>query len=494
VWITLWRWIRSNSLLILITIVLVALPIGLSFFVLYKSNFVNSSLALVAHLGTLIVSTLPAIVLLKNLIRSGEIWLKEARLALKEYEKSVQEKNKQRELRIEKIIEQRILEDENLKNLEQKVKQLEQQAHDQESIIPINQYETLADFVLDRTESNIYKKHLGLMHQVKEDLLDLSNKLLPPSQYDPRFQGQVENLKKVFPRGPARIVIYIDDLDRCPPDRVVEVLEAIQLLVKTPLFIAVLAIDERYITRALEKHYDGVLSRHGRPSGTDYLEKIIQLPYRVRPIMANTLETYLRSQMVIQDSATGGAKFSEFSRQEFNILLACCQQVNLSPRTLKRLINVYKLFKIVCRTRSTKLSLQSQKATLALLALSGRYPHLIRDIFENIETCFEENRIPKSGKLTQKTPKAQSPLRDFFDHYQLSNDDQYLKREFEKLKHDVLQTDILPPNLSLEDLTHEVFNLIRSFSFVGEISENPEELGIDSHTSNRSNRANDHTS
>jgi predicted KAP-like P-loop ATPase len=56
--------------------------------------------------------------------------------------------------------------------------------------------------------------------------------------------------------------------------------------------------------------------------------------------MANTLESYLCSQVVIQDSATGGAKFSEFSRQEFNMLLACCQQVDLFPRTLKRLTNV----------------------------------------------------------------------------------------------------------------------------------------------------------
>ncbi len=103
-----------------------------------------------------------------------------------------------------------------------------------------------------RIEAETYQKHLGLMHQVKEDLLDLSNKLLPPSQYDPRFQTQIENLKEVFPRGPARVVVYIDDLDRCPPNRVVEVLEAVQLLVKTPLFIAIIAIDERYIAIRFE--------------------------------------------------------------------------------------------------------------------------------------------------------------------------------------------------------------------------------------------------
>lgn len=259
----------------------------------------------------------------------------------------------------------------------------------------------------------------------------------------------------------------------------VEVLEAVQLLVKTPLFIAVLAVDERYITRALEKHYEGVLHRRGSPSGTDYLEKIIQLPYRVRPIMPNTLESYLRSQIVIQDGGSGGAKFSEFSRQEFDMLLECCTQVDLSPRTLKRLTNVYKLFKIVCRTRGTKPSTQVQKAILALLALSGRYPDLMRGVFDDIETCYEEQRDKKEADR-QKARRGEqlhldSKLWEFFDKYSLPESDQYLEREFEKLQHDALYTNILPPNLTLQDLQHEIFNLIRSFSFVGEIGEDPED-------------------
>ncbi|MFM7449215.1 MAG: P-loop NTPase fold protein, partial [Leptolyngbyaceae cyanobacterium] len=216
-------------------------------------------------------------------------------------------------------------------------------------------------------------------------------------------------------------------------------------------------------------------SRRGRPSGTDYLEKIIQLPYRVRPIMANTLETYLRSQVVLQDGATGGAKFSEFSRQEFNLLLECCKQVDLTPRTIKRLTNVYKLFKVVCRTRGTRPSLQVQQAILALLALSGRYPNLMRDIFDDIQTCFEEQRPRDQAEKRSHALDLESPLRDFFTNYQLPEGDRYLQREFEKLQHDALQTEILPRSLTLQTMSHEIFNLIRSFSFVGEIGEDPED-------------------
>jgi hypothetical protein len=38
-------------------------------------------------------------------------------------------------------------------------------------------------------------------------------------------------------------VLYIDDLDRCPPRRVVEVLTAMQLLLALPLFVVVVAVD-----------------------------------------------------------------------------------------------------------------------------------------------------------------------------------------------------------------------------------------------------------
>lgn len=79
------------------------------------------------------------------------------------------------------------------------------------------------------------------MNQIKDDLWKLSNSLLPPTNLT-ELEEKLDQLKQVFPRGQARVVLYIDDLDRCPPDRVVQVLEAVQLLVKTPLFIAFLPL------------------------------------------------------------------------------------------------------------------------------------------------------------------------------------------------------------------------------------------------------------
>jgi len=103
------------------------------------------------------------------------------------------------------------------------------------------------DEKLNTMDTTVYEEKLGIVHQAQQDFKRLSKAMAHPDN------------KLHFPRGPPRIVIFIDDLDRCPPDKVVETLEAVQLLVKQKLFIVVIPIDSRYVTLSLEKHYKGVL-------------------------------------------------------------------------------------------------------------------------------------------------------------------------------------------------------------------------------------------
>jgi hypothetical protein len=104
-----------------------------------------------------------------------------------------------------------------------------------------------------------------------------------------------------------RVVIYIDDLDRCPPAKVVEMLEAIHLLLALDLFVVVVAIDPRWLLRAVTAHYREVLdvqplgdaaNGNGYLTGNDesdlwhstpaqYLEKIFQIVFTL-PAMTST--------------------------------------------------------------------------------------------------------------------------------------------------------------------------------------------------------------
>ena len=152
----------------------------------------------------------------------------------------------------------------------------------------VGQFRSLTDLVKARLDKNNYEIGLGIMHQVQLDLSDFTNALVVSGDND-MFASEKQAF---FPRGSARVVLYIDDLDRCPPKRVVEVLEAVQLLLKTQLFVVVLGLDTRYVTKALESQYPGVLVRNGKPSGLDYLEKIIQIPYRIRPISQTAMQQF----------------------------------------------------------------------------------------------------------------------------------------------------------------------------------------------------------
>ena len=183
--------------------------------------------------------------------------------------------------------------------LEKKVRALEAEVDGHRRNVGLTaRHPSLLDFLRGRLESGFYDERLGILHQAQRDLADLTAALL---DHPTDSVEQKARRRELFPRGEPRVVLMIDDLDRCPPTRVVEVLEAAQLLVKTRLFVVVLAMDVRYITRALEKVYAGVLTRDGEPSGLDYIEKIVQIPYRVRPIHDDALAGFLAQQMVISE-------------------------------------------------------------------------------------------------------------------------------------------------------------------------------------------------
>jgi hypothetical protein len=81
-----------------------------------------------------------------------------------------------------------------------------------------------------------------------------------------------------------RVVIVIDDLDRCPAEKVVTVLEAVHLLFEFPMFVVLLAVDTRWLDQSLRIRYRQLLGEAGNAEPSDYLEKIIQLPIQLLPL------------------------------------------------------------------------------------------------------------------------------------------------------------------------------------------------------------------
>ncbi len=151
----------------------------------------------------------------------------------------------------------------------------------------------VARFIQERVGSDDYRKHLGVVATVRRDFQKLS-KLMYPDE-DQSAYAQLPPPAEL-PRI-DRIVLYIDDLDRCPPKRVVEVLEAVHLLLAFKLFVVVVGVDSRWMLRSLNEHYPKLLVDErgvdeAEPSQAsagshDYLEKIFQIPFWLRPMDSN---------------------------------------------------------------------------------------------------------------------------------------------------------------------------------------------------------------
>lgn len=97
-----------------------------------------------------------------------------------------------------------------------------------------------------------------------------------------------------------KLVVIIDDLDRCTPERIIDNLEAVKLFLNVPKTAFLIGADPRIVRHAIELKYktdkisfnsdekirnDRIIS--------DYLEKLIQIPYNLPKLSDNEVETYL---------------------------------------------------------------------------------------------------------------------------------------------------------------------------------------------------------
>ncbi|MBV3444995.1 KAP family NTPase [Prevotella copri] len=91
------------------------------------------------------------------------------------------------------------------------------------------------------------------------------------------------------------VIVYIDDLDRCSGERMIECIEAIKLFLNVDHTAFVLGADERMVELAIKEHYP-VQDRNKSviySPFSDYLEKLIQIPYRLPKLSFGEQATYI---------------------------------------------------------------------------------------------------------------------------------------------------------------------------------------------------------
>jgi len=110
-----------------------------------------------------------------------------------------------------------------------------------------------------------------------------------------------DDFKKMIDKSKIKkLVVIIDDLDRCTPERIIENLEAIKLFLNVEKTAFIIGADPRIVRHAIEHRYktDGIENSDDPNSRnqriiSDYLEKLIQVPYILPKLSHNEVETYM---------------------------------------------------------------------------------------------------------------------------------------------------------------------------------------------------------
>lgn len=255
------------------------------------------------------------------------------------------------------------------------------------------------------------------------------------------YDDMAEMLKEL--ESNTRLAIFIDDLDRCKPERVVEVLEAINLLLAFKEFIIFLAIDPRVVAAIVDAQY--AAGNYPVGTGAEYLEKIVQIPFSIPRAAAEDVvnyvnkliaappgevaavifptpepsaapETALEAQAKVENVRSAQAQMADsgfgelmpavdsddgtalvevgFSFSERSAFRAFGPYLDPNPRRIKRLVNVYRLVRILAERRQLSLVESEPAKAILWLLLCQQWPLAMAQVLR----AFHAR--PQRGALT----------------------------------------------------------------------------------------------
>jgi hypothetical protein len=217
--------------------------------------------------------------------------------------------------------------------------------------------------------------------------------VIPPTMHGFRaeFGTLITDLHEA--KGIEKVIVLVDDLDRCLPNAVVESLEAIKLFLSVDRMVFVMAADEEMVRAAIAASLAGT----GRAStfANLYLEKIVQLPLTIPALTPDDAVTYsalLLSAAVDTDAyerlrvycrdrrgrnelpLLDGADHSEASTPMVLLARQICSGLDadtaINPRRIKRFLNNFAVRRSIAGARGVQLS---AAVTAKLMLLEERF-------------------------------------------------------------------------------------------------------------------------
>ena len=200
------------------------------------------------------------------------------------------------------------------------------------------------------------------------------------------FEADFADVVATFVGDRGRLVIFVDDLDRCHGDTAIAVLDALKLFLGQASCVFVLAMDFDVISAAAANRVAGDPAR-----GRQYLEKMIHFPYHLPEVRFEAVFRQLRRSVV--DELSGDPAFWRLAEDAFGD----------NPRRIRRFVSALNLTAATLGRHSAPSRDRLMQAAI-LLALRTRFPDLFRKIQANPEVWVrldEAARTKKEGRLGQ---------------------------------------------------------------------------------------------
>ena len=142
-----------------------------------------------------------------------------------------------------------------------------------------------------------------------------------------KIKQQMEKIRGSDQVSDHRVVIFIDDLDRCSPNKALEVLESIKLFLDIEGFVFIIGLSHKTVTKLISHAYKSTGVK-----GEDYIKKIIQIPIQIpswsHENIIDLIETRIAPNL--------NPEYTKFLHQNSGMI---ARIVDYNPRQLKRFIN-----------------------------------------------------------------------------------------------------------------------------------------------------------
>lgn len=219
-----------------------------------------------------------------------------------------------------------------------------------------------------------------------------------------QFEAQFSTaLKKLGAN--QRLLVLLDELDRCSPEEMLEALETVKTFMNEPKCVFLIACDREIIEEAVE----AALKPHGRRAAA-YLDKIFQLTIHIPPVLPPDMRSYALGLLESRSAVKGNTlHMSEF--EQSGALDVLIRPGVTTPRRVKRLLNDF-LVRYDLASEREKDWEEKEHLTrdLPLLAkmtvLISEFPDFVVDLMQNLNLMtwidlVRQNRFEALEKYQQ---------------------------------------------------------------------------------------------